>query len=171
MSSKLLFTVPELLTLICTKCKIEKDVSEFYSDKFAKNGHSQRCKKCISLRMAEYYAIHKNSNTSPEFKLVKRKYRLFVNYHLTLEQWNAILALQGGCCAICSTKEPGGRGEWYVDHDHGCCQGFKSCGMCIRGLLCNKCNLGRGLFNDNPELLEKAAAYSRNSHIVLSALK
>lgn len=30
----------------------------------------------------------------------------------------------------------------YVDHDHKCCSGDKSCGKCVRGILCPGCNTG-----------------------------
>lgn len=48
---------------------------------------------------------------------------------------------QDGTCAICHENE-----ATCVDHDHACCPtSEKSCGRCIRGLLCNQCNwrLGR----------------------------
>lgn len=43
------------------------------------------------------------------------------HYHLTREEWDALLEAQGGGCAICGAKEPGGLGRFHVDHDHSCC--------------------------------------------------
>jgi len=78
---------------------------------------------------------------------------------ITAAQYDVLLAGQEGVCAICGTSEPRGRGRFHVDHDHSCCPGKKSCGKCIRGLLCGNCNPGLGAFSDNPDLLIAAAAY------------
>lgn len=79
---------------------------------------------------------------------------------LTDEDLVAMLAQQGGGCAICQATEPGGRGTWHVDHDHTCCTpGKRVCGRCIRGLLCSRCNVGLGNFRDDPQLLLGAARY------------
>ena len=58
-----------------------------------------------------------------------------------------IASIQGNLCAICQTKLE----EKCLDHDH-------KTGK-IRDLLCNNCNAGLGKFQDNPELLIKAADY------------
>jgi len=68
--------------------------------------------------------------------------------NLTWEQFLRKLANQGYKCAIC--KEPIGE-EAHVDHDHATEK--------VRGLLCSRCNVGMGGFNDDPELLRVAARY------------
>jgi len=62
-------------------------------------------------------------------------------------------AFQDARCAICHTADPGGHGQWTIDHDHRCCPGIGSCGQCVRGLLCGQCNLMLGYANDQPERL------------------
>jgi len=38
---------------VCKNCKIEKDISEFYKDKYAKDGLCNRCKDCMKIYCAE----------------------------------------------------------------------------------------------------------------------
>lgn len=78
---------------------------------------------------------------------------------VTVEQYEAMLVTQNGVCAVCHEPEsiPGQR--LAIDHDHGCCSGVKSCGKCIRGLLCGKCNKAMGLLGDRVTLLLSAVAY------------
>ncbi|MFI6049027.1 endonuclease domain-containing protein [Streptomyces violascens] len=62
-------------------------------------------------------------------------------YGIGLEEYHRLLAYQGGACAVCLSKDHKGRG-WHVDHDHQCCgRGVKTCGRCVRGLLCHNCNV------------------------------
>ena len=68
----------------------------------------------------------------------------------------AILADQGGGCAICGTTDPGR--WWCVDHDHRCCS-KESCGHCVRGMLCNGCNSAIGMAREDPTILRAAADY------------
>ena len=84
---------------------------------------------------------------------------LMRTFKLTASEWDAKLAAQGRKCAICKTDVPAGRGTWHTDHDHACCSGIKSCGKCVRGLLCRHCNSALGHLQDSPELLRAAAIY------------
>lgn len=71
---------------------------------------------------------------------------------------------QGGRCAICGTDQPiygKLRGTWRIDHCHATRR--------IRELLCHMCNQGLGSFKDDPDLLERAAAYLRK-HKALRAV-
>ena len=63
-----------------------------------------------------------------------------------------IINNHSGFCDICGTDSPGfGRKNFCIDHNH-------STGS-VRGMLCQKCNIGIGNFNDSPELLNKAIRY------------
>lgn len=94
-------------------------------------------------------------------------------YGLSEEQFEQLLKDQDGRCAICqvvfSSKDAPA-----IDHDHSCCpprghnakyssayQGrpMTTCGRCVRGLLCKKCNIGLGMFDDNSERLISAINY------------
>lgn len=48
---------------------------------------------------------------------------------------------------------------FHVDHDHSCCSGVKSCGKCVRGLLCGNCNLFLGFLKDDTKKMRKAIEY------------
>lgn len=87
---------------------------------------------------------------------VKRVYDLKKLYGITVDQYDAMLAAQGGKCAICGGPPRGSRGKrFHVDHDHVTGR--------VRGLLCGHCNHGIGKFRDSPLLLEKVVAYLRRS--------
>jgi len=86
----------------------------------------------------------------------KNKRNGVLRRHHTDEDWfDSTLIGQDFRCAnpACRSAEPGGRGEWHIDHDHRCCPGTFSCGRCLLGLLCHKCNFGSGYFDDDPEKL------------------
>ncbi len=60
---------------------------------------------------------------------------------------------QNGVCKICNKENQDRRKSKFLAIDH-CHDTGK-----FRGLLCHKCNLGLGHFNDDPKLLRVAADY------------
>ena len=77
-------------------------------------------------------------------------------YGLTQEQYEQMLAGQGGHCAICSrTPAQEKKGVLHVDHDHVTDR--------VRGLLCSNHNTALGLCHDKPEDLRALAAYLERS--------
>jgi len=116
----------------------------------------KRCSKCRDwLPVAEFYPLRSGATRdglSTNCNLCDRLFR----YHITAHQYRELLAAQGGSCAICGRVPT----EFHVDHDHACCPERKrSCGQCVRGLLCPDCNGALGLMADAPERLRRAAAY------------
>lgn len=69
-----------------------------------------------------------------------------LKYGITPGEYIDMLLDQEKRCAICKKKEP-----LVIDHCH-------TTGL-VRGLLCNKCNMGLGLFKDNADHLYEAAKY------------
>ena len=67
-------------------------------------------------------------------------------YGISKDDLDVLVAAQAGKCKICQVET-----ALQVDHSHETKE--------IRGLLCQKCNKGLGLFKDNPEILRIAAMY------------
>jgi len=118
----------------CTVCKHVKPASDFSIDKSTPSGLNGYCKPC-----------------SNQHKRLKK-------YQLQPAEFEAMLEVQGNACAICSGQFTDKRVP-HVDHDHNCCPGQKSCGVCVRGLLCSPCNTGIGLLKDDTQRLRQAILY------------
>lgn len=119
-------------------------------------------------RFRAYYAANaeklkrraRERQAAQGFKQKRRYERLWSLYRLSAKQFDDMFEAQGKKCACCETPEPGGvHNQWNVDHDHRCCAGQKSCGKCVRAILCARCNAGIGHFLDSAEKLRQAAAY------------
>ena len=144
----------------CTACWQDKELTEFHVSQ-------SYCKLCAGERDRKHHYENKELRNRQAREAQRRKREEDKDYaarcHLrfmfgmTLEEYDAKLAAQGGVCAICGA--PPGKKRLPVDHDHECCPGVKSCGKCIRDLLCPGCNNGTGLV-DKPELLRKRAEYT-----------
>jgi hypothetical protein len=110
---------------------------EFGRNRSQKDELTDYCKPCHSQAMREN-RIKNHGST--------RNYHLKRRYGITEDDFERMLAQQGGLCAVCEAV-PG----TFVDHCHASGQ--------VRGVLCFNCNNGLGHFEDGMAVLERAALY------------
>jgi hypothetical protein len=162
----------------CSKCK--KDVSYSLFHRGSNGGYSSYCKPCaaqynkekikrkkkkmykdeISRQCRSCEIIKLNKDMSVGYKCKScNAHQSFIRgiekkYGITFEQYEKMHDSQGNACCICNKKD-----KLSVDHDHSCCSGPTSCGRCIRGLICFKCNVALGMVNDDKRLLQNMILY------------
>jgi hypothetical protein len=122
---------------LCGRCDTWLPVDSFSLSSDRPDGLSARCGRCHSSQA------------------------LLRKFGITLEKYEQLLADQGGGCAVCGKSEEANRRRLAVDHDHTCCPGQVTCGLCLRGLLCSSCNLHFGAIGDSLEHIEAMARYLR----------
>lgn len=136
----------------CTKCGATKPVEAFPRDKTRKDGRHPWCKDHRPpppdpVKKADYDRQRRQN---------KRWEKKASHYGVTVQFLKDLHAKQDGLCAICRKPEvnkhqTGCTMELAVDHDH------KT--NIVRGFLCQKCNQGLGMFQDDPELMLRAINY------------
>lgn len=151
----------------CRRCGEVKPLDGFGRS----NGKRRRiCKPCTNTQMNGYArkayaedpdrmrAIYRERDRrwkakDPEHaRAVARNNNLKAKYGITADDFDKMLAEQGGGCAICGSADPKGK-NFHVDHCHD--------RNVIRGILCHPCNTALGTFGEDPVRLDAAAAYLR----------
>jgi hypothetical protein len=142
----------------CPKCgedKLKKDCWYTYPD-----GHwAPYCTPCNRTRMHREHKerVIQNPETA---RRNQRSYSLRRRHGISIEQYDEMLEKEDAKCAICrlvDVKPKNGKQHLLyghnltVDHNH-------KTGV-IRGLLCWKCNIALGHFNDDLALLRMAVKY------------
>lgn len=102
--------------------------------------------------------------------------KLWTYYRIRLVDYRRMLEWQGGRCAACGRTPEYGNGfggkEFVIDHDHRCCPGTRrvkrTCGKCVRGLLCTQCNVALGMVNDDLARLRKLVDYLERHQVISS---
>lgn len=125
----------------CNQCGKDKPEFEFSLDKKSLDGLQSQCKICQRKYNRKYYQKNKQ---------LERNKHLEREYAMLPGQYEMILKLQNGVCAICFKICVTGR-NLAVDHDK---QTNKN-----RGLLCQACNTGIGKLKHDPKLFKQAIKY------------
>ena len=120
----------------CPDCDTVKPWSNFGRNAASKSDRTTYCKACHNAR----------GRAAKEKVGGERTYHLKRRYGITAAEADAMLATQGGVCAICRAAP-----AVHVDHDHAT--------GAVRALLCFNCNGGLGQFHDDPAVLLAALAY------------
>ena len=128
----------------------DREHSKKWSENPGRRAYDAEWRKNNSERVRASQQKYNDANPDRD-----RFYRLRILYGLTQDQFDAMLAEQGGVCALCGNP-PATEGAkttlvLHVDHDHVTNR--------VRQLLCHTCNQGIGLLCDDPALLRKAADY------------
>lgn len=129
-----------LPTKVCSKCRIEKSISEFGVRHRNPDGLQGYCSEC--QRKAK----------DPDKQWANQ---LWYRYRMRPDEYYKKLTEQGGVCAICHQPEPTGI-RLAVDH----CDDTKI----NRGLLCTNCNHGIGCLKHNLDIVEAAIIYIAKYH-------
>ena len=131
----------------CPKCKETKTLSKFNIRTASKDGHTARCKMCLSAKRLQLEL------DDPD---IIRGKNLKARFNLSIDDYNHLFLKQKGRCQICrkaeTAKDSNKNTKWLcVDHNHNTGE--------IRGLLCLACNTGIGKLGDSKKTLESAIKY------------
>jgi hypothetical protein len=151
-------------TKVCNKCNetLPKDIFVYGKCKPCAN-KTQRERQAI-LKLDPVWRANRNAKAREAKRRNPRSYErrkkewLKSLYKMTPEHYDQLLLSQNNVCAVCQQECKTTRGL-AVDHDHKCCPGNKSCGKCIRGLLCSNCNRAIGMLQEDISILNRAIEY------------
>jgi hypothetical protein len=139
------------MTRKCLDCEVTKPIEDF--PKAGAGRYRHRCKPCYNTAQARWREDNPDKIRESwrkahgkYYSTDKRRNKTLRAYGLNENTYNDLFDEQAGRCKICDGELP-----LVVDHDH------KT--NIIRGLLCNKCNVGLGCFDDDLERLASAIKY------------
>lgn len=150
----------------CGRCNTERPLDSFHVRRYKSGrvGYQAWCQPCSRTAVRENRAKNptvrreRERQTRAQRSLVEKRYREHKRYGLAPGEYDAMLLMQGGRCAVCAER-PTEANPLCVDHDHKCCPERHSCGKCVRGLVCRLCNWMPGNSQDTAARLRAGAAY------------
>ena len=131
----------------CADCGLVLSSDSFWRDVSRPDGRADSCVACYTAYRAD-----------PARSRARQTSQLLACSGSSFDFYSYLLVAQCGRCCMCE-KPMLGEQNCQVDHAHTCCPGRKSCGKCVRGLLCRQCNLALGMLRDDPSTLRRALGY------------
>jgi hypothetical protein len=164
----------------CKKCDRDLPLSEFYSYTRKDSGKQYKatyCKECSRKVGSAYGYMYRAAGRRDDKKRFarekelhpdtwrrdRRDYQLRRDYGITQADYDRMYAEQEGKCAIClkhfDLHASSRYKKLYVDHAHDMDK--------VRGLVCMKCNMAIGNFEDSHDNCLRAAQYlmKHNPHV------
>lgn len=136
---------------LCENNHYAKGMCRNHYTRFKRNGTTESLNDVIENNKVYKYAKQEIT--------YHREYNLMYKYKLDKETYETMIA---NGCHVCGEYT---ERNLHVDHDHNCCSGQgATCGNCVRGVLCNRCNqtVGKyeaGLMRDDNPLKDKIKEY------------
>jgi hypothetical protein len=138
----------------CRTCGLEKPLEMFSPHPRCELGRYPECKECRNAWARAKYARDPERILAGQREARRRRpkqkmqeWARLRKYGLSREAFQEMVDAQDRRCAICGTTPD----VLVVDHCH-------KTGV-TRGLLCRWCNVGLGMFRDDPAALEQAHSY------------
>lgn len=108
----------------------------------------------VKAAAARSYLRHRDARRQANvFHQLERTWR---THGLTLDQFHALYESQDMACAVCGDELSTNKQAIHIDHCHRSGR--------VRGLLCGGCNVGLGMFRDEPQRMQRAIAYVTEHH-------
>lgn len=145
-----------LISRTCPRCKADKPVGDYHKSSRQNNGLTDWCKVCACRSTKAWNKKHPDK--------VRTHHLQFACGGISVVEYESLLKEQNYLCALC--KKPDTK-RLAVDHDHSSpCNKIhgpnQMCKKCIRGLLCNRCNINMTMIDDNPGILERIVVYIKS---------
>jgi len=138
------------------KAEILKRQKEYYlNNKEARKAYQKNRDTKIKDELKKYKHQYYLDNIET-FRLYWKKADLKRKFKITIEEYVLMFEKQNGCCKICGTHQSKLKRALAVDHNHNTNE--------IRGLLCDTCNKGLGMFHDDINHLLNAIEYLKNNN-------
>jgi hypothetical protein len=145
------------VTKRCLDCSAELSTENCYVLPSKGGVLAPRCNPCERARVTRW--LHTKLLSDPFYTQRNNLKKMGV----TLAQYENLWTAQGGACYVCHEVQ-----AWRnlnVDHDHACCPGRYSCGVCVKRLLCDPCNKALGMMCDRPDLARRLATYLEETRV------